>query len=254
MRARILVALVVTGTLASGLARAQDATGVLMKKADRLYARCGEGKAADAVTAYEKVLAVDGQSLEARWKLARTYYWIGWHAADSSGKLTAYDKGIRHAQDAIALDAKCAPCHFWLGVSYGMYGQAKGMMQGLGLVPNIKDAMNLVLKLDPAFEYSGANRVLGRLYHQLPRVSGGDNAKAIVYLQKACADSPTHPMNCTFLAEVLLDEGRADEAKKALEATIGTPESSLPPDTVADMKAELANARKLYEKRFGKLP
>lgn len=237
--------------LGAGVASAQDMTGVLMKKADRLYGQRGAGKATEAVTAYEKVLAVDSKSLEARWKLSRAYYWIGNHARGKDAQMKAFETGIRYAQEAIQLDANCIHCHFWLGVSYGKFGEAKGVLQSLGLVPHIKDEMNWVMKADPKYLYGGAQRVLGRLYFKLPGFKGGDNKKSIELLRKACEIGPKDLMNHLFLVDTLLAENMKDEAKKELEFVINLPESDFLPDLIPESKEEQAQGKKLYEKHFG---
>ena len=170
--ASMLVVLVAgMSVLLSGFeSRADDRfTKLLIKKADKLYKkRAKEGKAQKCKEAYEKVLAVDANSVEGRWKLARVLYWIGIHTNGKDKQMEIFESGIRYCQEAIKQDAGCVPCHFWLGVSYGKFGEAKGILQSLGLVPHMKSAMETVLKKDEKFSHGGPHRVLGRLYHKLP--------------------------------------------------------------------------------------
>lgn len=253
MRAAALVVLAAV-LLAPLAAAGQDAsiTKVLMKKGDRLYNKRASGASAkEAQTTYEKVLAVDAENVEARWKLARVFYWHGTHEASTDAQLKLFESGIRYAQESIERDPKCVECQFWLGVSYGKYGEAKGILQSLGLVPHVQTSMEFVLKAKPKYEWGGAYRVLGRLYHKLPAIKGGDNDKAIEYQKKAIAIGPTHLMNHRFLAEVLLDEGKKDEAKAELELIINMPEADLLPAKKPEMKEEQDLARKLLKENFG---
>lgn len=246
---RVLVAWIL---LAAGTAYAQgDITKVLVKKADKLYAQRGSGKAVEAVGAYEKVLAVDGKNVEARWKIARSYYWIGQHVNGEDKKLAEFEKGIRYAQEAIKLDPNCAPCHYWLGVCYGKFGETKGVLQSLGLVPHVKDAMNKVIQLNPKFYHGGPYRVLGRLYFKLPSFKGGDPKKAIENLKKATEIGPKNLTNRNFLVEVLLAEGRKEEAKKELEFAINLPEAEYPPELAPENREEKKIAEATYKKHFG---
>lgn len=253
MRAAALVVLAAF-LLAPAAATAQDAgiTKVLMKKADRLFgSRASGSNATEAQTTYEKVLAVDAANIEARWKLSRLFYWLGTHEKSEDKQLAEFESGIRYSQEALKTDPSCVPCLFWMGVSYGKYGEVKGILQSLGLVPHIKEAMEKVLKKSPKFEYGGAYRVLGRLYNKLPSIKGGDNDKAIEYFNKAIEIGPTHLMNHRFLAEVLLDEGKKDEAKKELEFIANMPEADLLKGKKPEMKEEQEVARKLLKKEFG---
>ncbi len=246
-----LVAVVFLGT--SFESRADDKFAkMLIKKADKKYAsRASKGKAAEAKEAYEKVLAVDPANIEARWKLARALYWIGTHTKSKEEKMKIYEAGIRYCQEAAKSDDNCVPCHFWLGVSYGKFGEAKGILQSLGLVPHLKSAMEKVVKLDESYAHGGAHRVLGRLYNKLPGFKGGDNEKAIKHLNKAIEIGPHDLMNRRFLAEVQIALGKKDEAKATLQTIIDYPEETLYKDRKPESKEEKKTAEELMKKHFG---
>ena len=225
----------------------------LMKKGDKFYKkRASKGKAEKSKDAYEKVLAVQEKSWEARWKLGRVLYWIGTHTDSDKENMKIFELGIRYCQEAIKLNDKCVACHFWLGVSYGKYGEAKGILQSLGLVPHLKEAMNFVKKKKPEYEGGGANRVLGRLYFKLPGVKGGDNKRAIKLLKKAVQLGPKHLMNHRFLAEVYMAEGMKKEAKETLKFIIDFPEKDFMEHQIPEMKEEQETARKLWLKHWKK--
>jgi tetratricopeptide (TPR) repeat protein len=246
-----LVAVMFIGT--SMDARADDKFAkMLIKKADKKYRkRASKGMAAEAKEAYEKVLAVDPGNVQARWKLARALYWIGTHTKSKDEKMKIYEEGIRYCQEAVKADDNCVPCHFWLGVSYGKFGEAKGILQSLGLVPHLKKAMEKVVKLDEKFAHGGAHRVLGRLYNKLPGIKGGDNDKAVEHLNKAIEIGPHDLMNRRFLAEVQLAIGKKDEAKVTLQTIIDYPEDTLYKDRKPESKEEKKKAEKLMKKHFG---
>jgi tetratricopeptide (TPR) repeat protein len=246
-----LVAVAFLGT--SFESRADDKFAkMLIKKADKKYAkRAKKGAAGEAREAYEKVLAVDPQNIEARWKLARALYWIGTHTDAKDKKMEIYEAGIRYCQEAVKLDDNCVPCHFWLGVAYGKFGEAKGILQSLGLVPHLKAAMEKVVKLDEKYAHGGAHRVLGRLYNKLPGIKGGDNDKALKHLAKAIEIGPHDLMNRRFLAEVQLAMGNKDEAKATLQTIIDYPDDQLYKDRKPESKEEKKTAEKLMKKHFG---
>lgn len=239
----------------AGNASAADESFVklLLKKAEKAYdERVNAAKAQEALQNLEKVLAVDAGNVEARWKLGRILYWIGCHEKSSSKQAEIFEKGIRYCQEAIKADAKCVPCHFWLGVSYGKFGEAKGVMQSLGLVPHMQEALKKVKSLDEKYEWGGADRVLGRLFFKLPSIKGGDNNKAIEHLRKAVALGPKHLMNHRFLAEVLMAEGKKDEAKELLKKIIETPTADLLREKLPEMKEEQDEAKALWLKEWPK--
>jgi len=159
---------------------------------------------------------------------------------------------FRSCQEAIKLDDKCVPCQFWLAVSYGKFGEAKGVLQSLGLVPHMMEALEKVKKMDEKYEWGGAHRVLGRLYFKLPSMKGGDVKKAIEHLRKAIVIGPQHLMNHRFLAEVLLSEGKKDEAKELLKKIIDTPEKDLLGPKKPEMKEEQDEAKAMWLKEWPK--
>jgi tetratricopeptide (TPR) repeat protein len=222
-----------------------------MKKGDKQFQLREDPAAVEKARGYfEKVLAVDGENVKARWKLSRLYYWQGDHATGAKAKMAIFEKGIRYAQEGVERDEACVHCHFWLGVSYAKYGEAKGIFHSLDLVPHVQREMNIVLGLDPGYDYGGPDRVLGRVLHQLPAMNGGDNKKAIEHLRKAVKLGPGLLMNHRFLAEVLISEGRKDEAKPLLEYVVGVPEADMLKSKIPDLKEEQAVARKLLKIHF----
>jgi tetratricopeptide (TPR) repeat protein len=197
----------------------------LLKQGDRFYENRGRGTqwCEKAIEAYEKVLAVEPNNVEASWKIARTCYHLGCHAEGDEAKLVLFTKGIDVAKRAISIDEKSVESHFWLGVSYGKYGEVKGIMNSLSLVDPIKEEMEKVNAIDETYEWGGGHRVLGRLYHKLPGAVGGSNEKSIEHLKRAVEIGGANLLNHIFLAEVYLDEGRKDEAKQVLQHVIDAP-------------------------------
>ncbi len=210
----------------------------LIKQGDALYdQRADLAKAKQAADLYAQALKADPKSEAAAWKLARVQYWIGMHSPKDQ-KLEIFQKGVDAAKRAIALNPKSVPGHFWLGVNYGVYGSAKGIMESLSLIDPIKKEMATVIALDPNFEAGGPYRVLGRLYFKVPGLFGGDNEKAIENLETAVEKGPKRYLNHIYLAEVYFDEGEDPKGKKMLEMVVAGPvEPGYEPET-AEWKAQ----------------
>ncbi len=156
-----------------GLAVAQE-VGELMGKADALWPQRGDmAKLKESMELYEKVLAQDSINVEALWRLSRACWWLGTHSPEEQ-KLAIFEKGIEYGKRAILLKEDCAPCHYWLGVNYGVYGEAKGVLKSLSLVDPIREEMNRVIQLEPGFMHGGAYRILGRMAYKLPWFAGGE--------------------------------------------------------------------------------
>jgi len=68
-----------------------------------------------------------------------------------------------------------------------------------------------------------ADRALGRWYFKVPRLFGGSNARAEEHLRKSLTYAPDSTVSHFFLAEVLLDENRRDEARSELQKVLDAP-------------------------------
>lgn len=217
----------------------------LIAQGDALYAqRIDDAKAAQAVQAFENALKADPKNPEAAWKLGRALYRMGM-AASKEKQVEVYGRGVEVLEKAQEYSPNSVPVHYWLGVLYGVYGSAKGVMKSLSLVDPIKEQAQFVIDKDPGYDQGGAYRLLGRLYFKLPGLFGGDNDKAMELLQKAIKMGPTRYNSHLFLAEVYLDEGMKDKAKALLETVINGPtEKGMEYETglwKADAKKMLAN-------------
>jgi tetratricopeptide (TPR) repeat protein len=230
---------------ALALAPAAVRAGVpeLLKEADGYYAqRAKPGMADKAIETYQQVLALDDSVADAYWKLARTYYWKGTLEKSDAKAADAYREGIEFAKLGVATDAKSVGAHFWLAVSYGKFGEAKGIMQSLHLVDPLMKEAKISLELDETYQDGGPHRLMCRVYMKLPGFKGGDIDKALEHCRKAIAIGPQEHMNHLYLAEALLQKGDKPEAKKALRKVLELP---INPTYAPEHEQQQAEAKKL---------
>jgi len=214
---------------------AQDAqVGALAQARSAYEQRSDVASAKNAFELFQQAAKADAASVEARWEGARAAYFYGTYAradAPDSGKMAIFDTGIDLAKQAVALAPKNVEAHFWLGVLYGVYGEAKGIFKSLSLVPSIKQEMQTCLEIDASVEGFGPDRVLGRMYYKLPWFKGGDNKKSIVHLEKSLAGAPTDALTKLYLAETYKSEGMKAKAVEELKAIIAmTPDPRWAPE------------------------
>ncbi len=225
-------------------------TAAFIKRGDALFAqRAKPGMAMKAIQEYQKALAVNPNLVEGYWKISKAYYWIGTHTKDKDKKVKIFNNGIEFGKMCIQVAPKEPACHYWLGVAYGKYGEAKGIMQSLYLVPFMKKELNTVIKLKPSFRHYGAYGVLGWVYFKVPGIAGGSKKKALELLGKAVKNGPEHLVDQLFYAKVLLNQDKKAEAIKHLKYIINAP---FEPDMIPENKEEKAEARKLLRKIQGK--
>jgi len=234
VKAFVLVSVIVF--LTAGLAYSQE-TKSLTQQGDDLFDQRGDlAKAREGLAKYQDALLMNEDAYGVYWRMARIEYWIGDHAADNNEKKKVFQMGIYHAKKAVALSPERPEGHYWLGVNYGSYGEAKGVLKSLSLVKPIKQEMNKVLALEPAFDDGGADRVLGRVYYELPGFFGGDKKKSLEHLLKSKEMGPRVGLTRIYLADTYLALKDVAKAREELEFVIAMePDPKLIPET-ADEK------------------
>lgn len=168
-------------------------------------------------------LAANPKDFESARKLAQGRYWLGTNGLPDPEKKGALEGGIAAARTAIALNAARPEGHFWLAANMGALAESFGLRQGIKYRGQIRDALEMTVKLNPAFLDGSADRALGRWYYKVPGLFGGSNRKSEEHLRKALTYSPQSVISHIFLADTLADMGRKEEARKEYQAAIDAP-------------------------------
>jgi tetratricopeptide (TPR) repeat protein len=197
------------------LANAQSPDAVYADRATLASAR----RAADLWSA---MLASDPRSFDAAWKLARADYWLGGHAPESERR-GFFERGIDAGRKAAALQPNRPEGHFWLAANMGALAESFGVRLGLKYRRPVKEALETVLRLNPAFQQGSADRALGRWYFKVPRLFGGSRQLAESHLRKSLTYNPDSTASHFFLAELLLDEGQTEDGRAELQKVLDAP-------------------------------
>jgi hypothetical protein len=128
----------------------------------------------------------------------------------------------------------------------GGLAESFGLRQGLKYRKAIKEELETVLRLDPAFEQGSADRALGRWYFKVPGLFGGSNKDAESHLRASLHYNANSTASHFFLAEVLLDEGRTADARAELQKVIDSP---VHPDWAPEDREFKAKAERLLQER-----
>lgn len=190
-------------------------------------------------------LKANPKDFESAYKLAQARYWLGTNGLPEPERKAALEAGIAAARSAIAVNAARPEGHFWLAANMGALAESFGLRQGIKYRGQIKDALLMTLKLDPAFLDGSADRALGRWYFKVPGVFGGSNKKSEEHLRKSLTYNPNSIISHIFLAETLEDMGRKDEARKEAQAALDAP---LDPDWTPEDRRFKEQAKRLIQK------
>lgn len=190
---------------------------------DALYRdreRLSSARAAAAI--WQARLERQPDDFEAAWKLARGCYWLGSHGPHA-GRKGDLERGIAAADAAIALRSDRPEGYFWKAANMGGLAESFGLRQGLKYRGAIKEALETVLRLDPAFQQGSADRALGRWYFKVPGLFGGSKRKSEEHLRKSLAYDPNSHASRFFLAETLFALDRDAEAVEELRKLVAAP-------------------------------
>src|SRR5581483_1006924 len=87
----------------------------------------------------------------------------------------------------------------------------------------VKEELETVLRLDRAFQQGSADRALGRWYFKVPGLFGGSHKEAEAHLRASLRYDANSTASHYFLAELLVDDGRRDEARAELQRVLDAP-------------------------------
>jgi tetratricopeptide (TPR) repeat protein len=199
------------------------ASAVQADNPDTLYARRTDLASAERAAAiWEARLAQDTGDFEAAWKLARACYWLGGHTARADQR-KQYERGVEAGRRAAMLRPDRAEGPFWTAANMGALAESFGLRQGLRYRGAIKDALETVLRIDPAFQQGSADRALGRWYMKVPRLFGGSDEKSVELLRRSLGYNPQSTASHFFLAETLLELNRRADARAELQQVLDAP-------------------------------
>jgi tetratricopeptide (TPR) repeat protein len=190
----------------------------LIAQADELYTIMKDITTAEkARDLYLKAMEKAEDKYELFWKLPRLLYYIGSHKESKKEKRTIFLQGIYYAKRAVELEPENPSGYYWLGVNYGVYGEARGVLKSLFLLDDVKSAMDKVIELDQSYEDGGPDRVLGRVYFKVPRFAGGSKKKSLEHLHKSLEFAPNDSLTRYYLADTYLALKEIDKARKQLD-------------------------------------
>jgi tetratricopeptide (TPR) repeat protein len=192
-------------------------TKSLLSRAEALFSqRHDMGKARQAAQLYRQILDLNPGHELAACRLVRTLAWMGFFLNNDEKEKVLYQEAAKVAERAAKYNPNHPQTIYWLGVAQGLLANVSGIFGSLTLVDSSQKNMRRLIELDPAFQYGGGYRILGRIHTKLLGLLGGDKDQAEDYLRKAVQVGPKFWQNHLYLAALLKDQGRAKEARKVL--------------------------------------
>jgi cytochrome c-type biogenesis protein CcmH/NrfG len=139
-------------------------------------------------------------------------------ARDAQEKLDAYEQGRQAARRAAEIEPRNARAHFWYATNAGRWGQTKGVLRSLFLLPEVKRGMETALELDPRFP--PAYVLAGTVYYEVPGLFGGDLERSERLFRAGLEVDGRFTGLRVGLARTLIKRGRPAEARRELQAVL----------------------------------
>jgi tetratricopeptide (TPR) repeat protein len=159
--------------------------------------------------------------------LARVcFIWGDARATTAEQKLAAYAEGKDAARQAIELAPRAAMAHLFYGINLGRWGQTRGVLRSLFLLPELRETIQRTLELDPRLP--AAYALAGNVDYEVPGLLGGSLDSAERHFRKGLEVDPHFTPLRVGLAKVLRKQGRAAEARRELRAVLDEPAPANP--------------------------
>jgi tetratricopeptide (TPR) repeat protein len=175
--------------------------------------------------------------------LSRVYFLIGdIRAGTDETRLAAYERGRELGQRAVELAPRSEEAHVWYAINTGRWGQTKGVLRSLFLLPSIRRELDTIFALNPRSLRGHA--LAGNVFFEVPALFGGDRKKAEEHYRTALEIDPAFTVARVDLARLLIAAGRRDEARRELTRAV---EETAPNDPAGWTLRDRPRARTLLE-------
>ncbi|MFC1503851.1 tetratricopeptide repeat protein [Spirochaetota bacterium] len=140
---------------------------------------------------------------------------------------------------------------YWYGVNMGKWAEIYSKIAAAreGVADKLKKLSEEIIEADPVYDRGSAYMFLGRVHHQTPKIpfilKWPSKKISKECYKKAIEIAPGRIISRYYLADLLADRGKKDEAIKILEELIlKKPE----PDNLVEDRSDLAGVKRLLEK------
>ena len=163
-------------------------------------------------------------------------------ATTAEAKLAAYDRGREIGGQAVELAPRSHDAHLWYAINTARWGETRGVLRSLFLLPTIRRELETLLELNP--RSVRAHILAGNVLLEVPRFAGGDLVRAEEHLKKALELDPRFTNARVDLARVYIADARYADARCELQRVVNEPR----PSVIADWTVKDApRARRLLE-------
>jgi tetratricopeptide repeat protein len=175
------------------------------------------------------------------------FLWGDVRATSDDDKLAAYERGREAGRRAVELDPQGFLGHLWYAVNTARWGQTKGVVRSLFLLPTVRAEIRTLLELAP--DVAAVHALAGNVDLEVPGPLGGDLERAEAAFRTGLRLDRTFTGIRVGLAKVLIKKNQVPDARRELQAVLEEKDPSNPADWT--MK-DVPDARRLLESIAGR--
>jgi len=146
------------------------------------------------------------------------FLWGDVRAKNDEDKLAAYERGRQAGQRAVELEPKQFLGHLWYAINTARWGQTKGVVRSLFLLPTVRTEIRTLLELAP--DVAAVYALAGNVDLEVPGPLGGDLDRAEAEFRKGLSLDADFTGLRVGLAKVLIKKHEIAEARRQLQAVL----------------------------------
>lgn len=203
-------------------------------------------------TAYQLLAYISNQMVsqpendEAVWLHAAMLYFIAdYYITNFQVKKEIFTMVKNYSFKAVSMNSNSADSHYWLAIGYAKWSEANGILDSLFNVGNVLNELTRTLELRPGFYYGVGFAIRAKVYDLAPGwpLSYGNKEQALKDIQSAFKFGPDFRFNYQLYTEILMNNGRFEEAKRQIEMGLALPYDKKYPreedKIIAELKKDL---------------
>lgn len=192
----------------------------IIKRADALYLqRENISKIKESI----KLLQKSENDYETLWRLSRAHFFLGQESKEPYQKWKQHRLGVEAGKEIIRLKhERRVEFYFWLGVNWALLAPLEPKLKAFFNVRGARHCLKAAIKRDKTYHAAGPLRVLARLESKLPFILSGGKRRARKHYLEAIEIAPTNTVTRIYFAELLIEIGKKEEARRQLETILET--------------------------------
>lgn len=218
-----------------------------LEAAEKLFAQREDlQKLREAINLLAQLRNPEQRNYQVEWTYAKYNYFLGKYSTDPEDSEAALEKGRDAGKIASRVEPNKPDGYFWYGANLGELSKRSPVTVGLRSVGDIREAMNKVIEIDPAYQGASAYDALAQV-ELATRFSNGSAEKAVEYLEKGLEIEKENTNIRLHLAEAYLAVKKDAAARKQLDYLLAMKPD---PEYLPEHKECIEKGKRLMQENF----